>query len=118
MPLPAHLLIHQVTIINPVEDVDAYGNVVWDYQSSGGTTVPAWLQQDQRAEQFTDGRAADTEAWLLMTNTSEITDKARVEWDGPNGAMTFDLDGPAAPVYAGLAQTFHHSEARLRRIEG
>lgn len=118
MALPAHLLIHQVVIINPAEDIDAYGSTVYDYDLSGGQTVAAWLQQDQRAENFSDGRAADTEQWLLMCNESAIGEKARVIWDGPNGEMTFELDGPAAPVYAGLAQAFHHTEARLRRIEG
>lgn len=116
--LPDRLLIHQVTIVNPAEDIDAYGNQIWDYEHSGAVTVPGWLQQDSRGEQFGEGRATDTESWLLMTNHAEITDKARVEWTGPNGLMIFELDGPAAPVYAGLAQTYHHTEARLRRIEG
>lgn len=116
--LPGHLLIHRVTVINPAQDTDAYGNVVWDYAAGTTRTVCGWMQQDARAEQFTDGRAADTEAWLLMTNESAIADKARVRWTAPQGEMTFELDGPAAPVYAGLGRAFHHSEVRLRRIEG
>lgn len=118
MPLPAHLLIHTVEIVNPVEDVDAYGNTIWEYDLSGGVPVAAWMQQDQRAEQFTDGRATDTQGWLLMTNEPDVGEKARVLWTGPNGPMTFELDGPAAPVYAGLAQAFHHTEATLRVVTG
>lgn len=112
--LPGHLLIHAVQVVNPAATTDAYGNVTYDYSAGTTRTVCGWMQQDQRAEQFADGRATDTAQWLLMTNESEFADKARVRWH----EMTFELDGPAAPVYAGLSRSFHHSEVRLRRIEG
>lgn len=116
--LPSRLLIHQVTITSPAETTDAYGNTVYDYAAGTTRTVCGWMQQDARAEQFSDGRAADTAQWLLMTNVADIGDKARVQWTAPQGAMTFELDGPPASVYAGLARAFHHSEVSLRRIEG
>lgn len=116
--LPAHLLLHQVRVINPTTAQDAYGNTTFEY-AGAGVAVRGWLQQDSRSETFPDGRAPDSEGWLLMTNYADIAEKARITWAcGPRGAMTFEVDGPPAPVYAGLAQAYHHTETRLRAIAG
>lgn len=117
--IPDRLLIHDVTLVNPAEATDAYGSVVWDYGAAATrTTVKAWLQQDQRSEPFSDGRAPDVERWLLITNHAEIADKARIEWAGETEPMVFEVDGPREPVYAGLATGYHHTETSLRHIEG
>lgn len=117
--IPARLLIHDVTVVNPAETADAYGSTVWDYGAGATRTdIKAWLQQDTRSEAFTEGRAADLERWLMISNHADIADKARIEWAGETAALVFEVDGPAEPVYAGLAGAYHHTETSLRHVEG
>jgi hypothetical protein len=117
--IPDGLLIHDVIVVNPASGVDAYGSSVWDYGAGATRTdIKAWLQQEQRSEPFTDGRAPDVERWLMITNHADIADKARIEWAGETAPVTFEVDGPPEPVYAGLAGSYHHTETSLRHIEG
>lgn len=117
--IPDRLLIHDVTVVNPAAATDAYGSIVWDYGAGATrTTVKAWLQQEQRSEPFSDGRAPDIERWLLITNHADIAEKARVEWAGETDSKVFQVDGPPEPVYAALASGYHHTETSLRQIEG
>lgn len=119
--VPEHLLVNTVTVVRPAEVVDAYGNTTLDYKApESRTEVAAWVQQDQRMLHHRDGRDPLDDRWLLVTNHDDIRDRDRIEWDSPTGTAVFTLDGPPEPTYAPLsgAGAVHHTEARLRRIQG
>ncbi len=117
MPVPEHLLIHTVTVVEPASVTDAYNNATPDYDAGTRTDVSAWLQQDVRSETFADGRDPLDQRWLMITNHSPISGAARIEWaDAPGGTMTFDVDGPTEPTYTPAG--FHHSELTLRVTSG
>lgn len=120
--VPDRLLVHDVTLVEPAETVDSYNNVVYDYgPSATRTPVKAWLQQDQRLEQFREGRDPLDQRWLLVTNHPTISGHARIEWAGhPAGAVTFEVDGPTEPTCAPLSSgsALHHTEAQLRIVNG
>ena len=117
MAIPAHLLPHQVVIVRPATATDAYNNTVLDHDAATRTTVAGWLQQDQRADYFPDGRAPVEQRWLLLTNHADIATGDRVEWAGhPSGAVTFDVHGPPEPAYD--AGSYHHTETTLRLLAG
>jgi len=117
--VPDHTLIHTVTVVEPAEITDAYNDTTYDYGGAAARrTISAWLQQDQRTEQFSDGRDPLDERWLLITNEPVIPGNARIEWpDHPAGPVTFEVDGPTAPTYR-PGTGFHHVEARLRIAAG
>jgi hypothetical protein len=50
--------------------------------------------------------------WRLITNQAGIDAADRIQWDG----AVYELDGPPWPAYH--FSGFHHTEARLRRMEG
>ena len=116
--LPAHLLVHEVTVVHPAPVTDAYQNTTYDYgPAASRRSLWAWLQQDQRAERNDDGRGASSEAWLLMCNDPDIAQHDRVDWAGhPAGAVTFVVDGPPEPTYT--PRGFHHLEATLAIVKG
>jgi len=116
--VPDHLLVHDVVIVHPAEVVDAYNDTTYDYgPAATRTSIRGWLQQDQRAESFPDGRDPLEERWLLVTNHEAIAGVDRVEWAGhPAGAVTFTVDGPTEPAYTPAG--FHHTECTLRILEG
>ena len=123
--LPGHLLVHTVTVVEPAETTDGYNNTTYDYGPGATRTVleadgaggGAWLQQDERTEQFRDGRAPLDQRWLMLTNYSPISGLARIEWpDHPAGPVVFDVDGPTEPAYTPVG--FHHTETRLRIAAG
>lgn len=116
--VPERLLAQQVTVVRPATVVDAYNNTTLDY-GAGATRTPitAWLQQEQRTEQFRDGRDPLDERWLMITNASDILGIDRIEWaDHPRGAVVFELDGPPEPAYT--PSSLHHYEATLRLVQG
>lgn len=125
MGVSSALLPHTVTVVEPVEQTDAYNNVTLDYGVSatrtvlepGGPNDGAWLQQDQRSEPHPDGRDPLDQRWLMVTNYPSITGKARIEWDDhPQGPVVFTIDGPPEPAYTPTG--FHHLECTLRVTEG
>jgi hypothetical protein len=116
--VPDHMLPHTVTVVDPAEDTDDYGNTTYDYGvAATRTDVRAWLQQDQRSEQLRDGRDPTGEVWLMVTNHESIRSVARIEWSGhPAGAVTFKVDGRPEPAYT--PSGFHHTEAQLSITNG
>lgn len=118
MPIPESLLPHTVTLVRPAQSADAYNNVTYSYGAGATRTeISAWLQQDQRTETFPDGRAPLDQRWPLITNHDDVRAKDRIEWaDHPQGAVTFDIDGPPEPAYTPAG--FHHTEATLRLVDG
>lgn len=111
--LPPHLLPHTVTRIRPSESTNSHGDEALDYTVPPATSasITAWLQQQKPSEPITDGRQPLIREWLLMTN-DEVQGRDRIAF----GSLTFEVDGPPAPVYTpgGL----HHYEANLRLVEG
>lgn len=118
MGVPDHLLVHTVTLVDPAEATDTYGNTTYDYgPAATRTTIRAWLQQDQRSETFPDGRDPLDQRWLMVTNHETVAGVDRIEWaDHPSGAVVFSIDGPPEPAYTPAG--FHHLEAGLRITEG
>jgi hypothetical protein len=116
--VPAHLLVHTVTVVRPAEVTDDYGNTIYVYDDTATRTdIRAWLQQDQRLAPLPDGRDPLDQRWLLVANDPLIAGVDRVEWaDHPAGPVTFTLDGPTEPAYT--PGGFHHTEATLRIVEG
>jgi hypothetical protein len=123
MGLPARLLSQTVTRVRPTKTTDAYGSDQYDYGVTatrttypGGTPNGAWIEQQSRTEPLTDGRDPLVESWLLMLNESDVDGRDRFEWIGPNGTLTFEVDGPPRPVHTPAG--FHHTEATLRAVAG
>lgn len=111
--IPARFLPITATLVHPAIVIDRYNNTVYDYGSAATRTpIATWIDQSAADDSASDGRTPITGGWKLITNHSGIDAADRIEWD----AETFELDGPAWPVYtpAGV----HHTEARLRRVEG
>ncbi len=115
--LPSHLLTEEVTRVRPVASTDAYGTT-WDYGTAADRLdLDVWLQQDQRAEVFAEGRDVISQRWLLMTNELDIDANDRIEWDDhPTGQVIFTVDGPAEP--ASTPRGRDHLEVTLRVVEG
>lgn len=113
MAVPEYLLIHDVVIVEPTATKDAYGNTDLQYgDMATRKTIRGWMQQDMRQLVSLDGGAPLVGGWLLVTNDTEISRRARVEWDG----IVFELDGQPGPAFAmgGL----HHAELTLRVVDG
>ncbi|GAA2618760.1 hypothetical protein SMC26_40315 [Actinomadura fulvescens] len=113
MPIPVRLLPFTVAVVRPVVDVDRYGNPTYDYgPSAARTPVRAWLEPREASEPTSDGRAPLVADWLLITNHDDVHGRDRIEW----GALTFEVDGPPAPIPTPAGP--HHVEATLRHIQG
>lgn len=117
--LPANALVHSVDVVRPAQTVNSHGNTDDDYGAAATrTTIDGWLQQEQRAETFPDGRNPLEERWLLMTNHVDVDGNDRIEWAAhPAGPMTFEVHGPPEPIYT-PAGGFQHLEATLRILDG
>ncbi|MFC4335210.1 hypothetical protein [Salininema proteolyticum] len=111
--IPERLLPHAVVVIEPTVTTDAYGNIVRDYDNPAARTeTQAWLQQTTHALVISDGRAAQSQEWLMVTNHTVISGFDRIEWD----TKRFDIDGPPRPVHTPAGG--HHYELTLRLVEG
>lgn len=110
--IPDRLLPITVTRIRPAAAQDRYGNPTLDYGAAAArTAIKAWIDQASADEATPDGRTEVIGGWKVITN-DDLAANDRLEWN----SVTYDLDGPAWPVYTPVGQ--HHIEARLRRVEG
>lgn len=114
MGVPGHLLPLEVTVVRPVVVTDAYGSQTYDYGAAATRTteVRCWLEQQERSEPLTDGRAPLIQRWLLVTNHFDILGRDRIE----HGSKTYEVDGEPEPVYTPAGQ--HHLEATLKKVDG
>jgi hypothetical protein len=114
MGIPDGMLPQTVTRIRPSSSTNTYGDTAFSYivPPATSTTMAAWLQQNNRTEEATEGRAPLDQRWLLITNDSDVEGHDRIVW----GALTFEVDGPPAPVYT--PGGYHHTEATLKVVEG
>jgi hypothetical protein len=102
-----------VTLVHPVVTSDRYGNPTHDYgPAATRTPIRGLIDQESASESTPDGRTKIVGMWRLITNHRTIDAADRIEWDG----LVYELDGPPWPAWD--FQAFHHTEARLRRIEG
>lgn len=112
--IPSRLLPHTVILVRPAEHRDVYGSVNYEYgESAMRTPIRAWLQQDQRAEVTEDGRRAQEQRWLMITDYDDVRALDHVERQG----HTFETDGPPAPTLSPF-QGLHHIESQLRLVTG
>jgi hypothetical protein len=101
------------TLIHPASIADRYGNSKLDYGAAATrTSFPALIEQESASESTPDGRTKIAGMWLLITNYDGIDAGDRIQWDG----VLYELDGPAWPAHD--FSGYHHTEARLRRMEG
>lgn len=116
MGIPARGLPHLITRVRPATSTDGYGDTTHDYGAGATRTtgIPAWLQQDQRSEKYSDGRTPLEQLWLLMTNERDIAAGDQIEW--PAEDLTFTVEGEPEPTYTPAG--FHHLEATLRIVAG
>lgn len=111
--IPDQFLPMTVTLIHPATvGPDRYSNPIYDYEAATRTSISALIDQQSASESTPDGRTKITGMWRLITNHDGIDAADRIEWD----ALTFELDGP--PWSAWGFSGFHHTEARMRRLEG
>ncbi len=117
MAIPGHLLNLEVTRVRPAQvGPDDLGNTTLDYGAAATrTAVSARLQQDQRTEQFPDGRQPGESQWMLFTNDPDIDRADRFEVDLPTGSVTFEVHGRPEPAYG---DEYDHTETLLRLLEG
>jgi hypothetical protein len=102
-----------VTLIRPATVTDRYGNTSYDYGAAATrTAITALIDQESASESTPDGRMKIVGMWRLITNQAGIDAADRIDWDG----AVYELDGPPWPAYH--FSGFHHTEARLRRMEG
>lgn len=119
--IPPRLLPHQVTRVRPVALASSAYGTTWDYGASAGrSTFAGWLEQADQStlsETVEPTRATIEQRWNLITNYVDIDANDRIEWPGhPAGMHIFDVDGPPEPAYTPRGP--HHTECRLRRVEG
>lgn len=102
-----------VTRVRPAAVVDRYGNTTLDYgPAATRTTLTALIDQQAASESTPDGRTKIIGSWRLITNEADLDADDRIEW----AQQVYELDGPAWPAHDFTG--FHHTEARLRRVEG
>lgn len=109
--IPPDLLTQAVTIVHAGSTTDRYGNTVPDWDAATRTTVMAWVQQTTGSE-VTEQRNAQIGDWLMICDPAAVTGADRVEWAG----LVFEVLGPPAPVPT--PQGIHHTEVRLRTVDG
>lgn len=108
--IPSALLIHTATWIVPTTTTDAYGNTVRTYGS--GTSITGRFEQNKATEPRVEGRDPTERGWTFFTNQDGVAAFDRIVF----GTLTFEVDGPPAPVYGAAA--FHHAEVALRKVDG
>lgn len=114
MGVPASMLPHSVSRIRPSTTTDDYSNTTLVYAVPPATSaaMAAWLQQDDRTEELSEGRDPRVQRWLMVTNDADVAALDRIVF----GTLTFEVDGPPEPVYT--PSGYHHTESTLRLVEG
>lgn len=104
---------HTVTIVTPTITEDRTGDTVLDYGvTATRRTVQGWVQQTAASEEHSDRDKRSTSFTFHSDATPSMTALDRAEWD----AKTFLVDGE--PNHLDSPNGYHHTEARLLRIEG
>jgi hypothetical protein len=108
------MLPQTVQRIRPSVLSDANGNQVRNYvvPPAASKDMAAWLQQDTRKEPISEGRDPLEQIWTMATNDDDIQGYDRIVF----GSLTFEVEGPPAPVYTPAG--YHHTEATLRAVAG
>jgi hypothetical protein len=111
--IPTRLLPHEVTVQTAGVKADRYNSsaVVPDWDNATERTINARIEmvlgRGVADREETQNRSDAVSTWVVYTN-DELTMQERLVW----GDLSFDIDGPVAPVYA--SSTLHHYEALLR----
>jgi hypothetical protein len=105
-------LIHDVTIVRPATTTGRGSDVVKDWANATETAATGWVAQMTNSD-VRDTRSGDVSEWVLQTAaTTDIAPGDRVVW----GVMLFDVVGHPNPAWTPRGE--HHTEARLRLVEG
>ncbi|MFB9661595.1 hypothetical protein ACFQS3_02635 [Glycomyces mayteni] len=104
-------------LVTPVYEADNRGNKKLTYKTPPATASEpfnAWLQQDSTADIAEDGRTPTVMTWLLMAEIPEltITGIERIRCRG----LEFEIFG--VPEVCNTLKGYHHTEMRLKRIDG
>ncbi len=113
--IPARGLPHTVTVLTPGRVANRYGNEAPDWTAATSRTIAAYVQTPGRSsggsENF-DLRDALIGDRQMYTNDMAVTGYDRVIFNG----ITFEVLGPAGQWDNPAGP--HHSEIRLRYVEG
>jgi hypothetical protein len=112
--IPASMLIHTVARIRPTTSTDAHNNTTYNYTvpPATSTNLTGRMEQNKASEPLADGRQSSERNWTLFTNESDVAVSDRIVF----GSLTFEVEGPPAPMYDGVG--FHHLEVALRIFDG
>lgn len=108
----ASLLIHDITILTPLDVENRYGGTdrIWDGATE--TAARGWVSQRSTTEEIV-GREAQVSDWVLFLHPeATITGLDRVRW----GSITFEVAGEPLPAWTPRGQ--HHIEVPLRLVDG
>lgn len=106
------LLIHDVTIITPIDVENRYGGTDRSWEGATEVEVKGWISQRSTSEVIV-GREAQISEWVLFLHPdATITGLDRVRWN----ATTFEAAGEPLPAWTPRGQ--HHIEVPLRLVDG
>jgi len=104
----------QAICITPGE-IDDRGNTIPDWQNPAAVDeYNVWVWQNSSEEIPDDGRTPTVLTWSLMVYAPGVTftDKQRWVWNGE----TFETFGMPEPCFT--LRGYHHTELRMRRVNG
>lgn len=112
--IPDDMLPHTLTVIDPSESTDGYGDTKLTYEVPPASTrdIAAYVQPAGGDETATPERDAVTWDWTAYTNDLNVTARNRVEWRG----RTYRVQGPGQLWET--PEEPHHAELRLVAVEG
>jgi hypothetical protein len=104
--------VHDITIVRPGSKAGRGSSTVADWSASTSTAATGWVAQ-ATADDVRDNRTGDESEWVLQTAaTTDVRPGDRVVW----GSLTFDVVGRPNPAWT--PRGHHHTECRLRLVEG
>jgi len=104
--------VHQIDIVRPGVTTGRGSDVVKDWSASTSRRSTGWIAQ-ATSDDVRDNRSGDESEWVLQTYaTTDVRPGDRVVW----GDLTFEVVGRPNPAWTPRGQ--HHTECRLRLVEG
>lgn len=111
-PVPAEFYPHAISVLKPRRYKDRDGNWRTDWTQPTRTPARGWVQVSTVAEVRVEREALVSEYLLVCPADTPIDGYSKVEWDGKR----FDVIGP--PDRTSTPHGWHHTEIRLRYVEG
>ena len=104
--------VHDITITRPGSTAGRGSSTVKDWSTATSERATGWVAQ-RSTDDVRDTRDGDVSEWLLQTAaTTDVRPGDRIEWSD----LTFDVVGRPTPAWT--PRGHHHTECRLRVVEG